>query len=1050
LANKNVYVLDPCCGTGSYLVEVLDRIHRTLKERGEDALTASDLKEAAQKRVFGFEIMPAPFVVSHLQLGLLLQNMGAPLSVAPAPAEPRWRRYVRERVGVYLTNALTGWEPPKGPKQRLIFPELEEERDAAEHVKLDVPILVILGNPPYNSFAGIAKMEEERDLSEAYRTTKQAPAPQGQGLNDLYVRFFRMAERRIVEKTGRGVVCLISNYSWLDGLSFTGMRERYLEAFDRIWIDCLNGDKYKTGKLTPEGEPDPSVFSTEFNREGIQVGTAIALLVRNAGFQPAPGSRQDAGATDRGATAQQDAGVAPVPFRYESVAIRGRGFLPHWEMEGATYSVTFRLGDSLPQALHAQIEFERKDILKTAQQQGRDLTEAEEVRLADLHRRFDEALDAGYGACYLARPEVAEPVYKALRYFDGERYKLVAACVMPNHVHAVFAPSHGYGLENILHSWKSFTSKEANKSLGRTGQFWEREYFDRLVRDAEELERTVRYVIENPAKAGLENWNWVWIHDAFRETFRSAAGPDRTAGFQPAQERSRQDAGATEAPVVRFRHLWGKTKRQQLLESSGQDGKALYDELTPPLDLGLPFAPAQATEGYLQWPLLPDLVESSSPGVNTSRDLDLVEIDLPKLKERISDYFDKSISDHDLKAVAPNLMTASARYDPAATRRHLLERGLRTGYFVPYCYRPFDTRHVYWHPETKLIDEKREDLFSAFQAGNLFLTSRQKAERQIEGTPFYVTPYLSDRHLTRPGCNCFSLTTAGLPTNDQQALGRELKSDTGITANLSRAARTYLAKVGISNPDEDAKTASLIWMHSLAIGYSPAYLDENVGGIRQDWPRIPLPDSKEALLASAELGQQIAALLDIETPFVAPASSRQASGTLALQRIATFTLPHGTTLDEAKHFAVTAGWGHAGQGGVTMPGKGKIIERDYSAAERNAGFQPAQGSRQDAGATAQQDAGATLGDRTCDVYLNEFAYWSNIPLRVWEYTIGGYQVMKKWLSYREERLLGRPLTKDEVRYAQEMARRIAAILLLEPALDANYQNVKAHTFPWKG
>ena len=104
-------------------------------------------------------------------------------------------------------------------------------------------------------------MGEERDLVEAYRTTKRAPKPQGQGLNDLYVRFFRMAERRIVEKTGKGIVCFISNYSWLDGLSFTGMRERYLEAFDRIWIDCLNGDKYKTGKLTPEGKPDPSVFS---------------------------------------------------------------------------------------------------------------------------------------------------------------------------------------------------------------------------------------------------------------------------------------------------------------------------------------------------------------------------------------------------------------------------------------------------------------------------------------------------------------------------------------------------------------------------------------------------------------------------------------------------------------------------------------------------------------------------------------------------------------------------------------------------------------------
>ena len=107
--------------------------------------------------------------------------------------------------------------------------------------------------------------------------------PQGQGLNDLYVRFFRMAERRIAQKTGQGVVCFISNYSWLDGLSFTGMRERYLEAFDAIRIDCLNGDKYKTGKVAPDGSPDPSIFSTEGDPVGIQVGTAIATLVRKSG-----------------------------------------------------------------------------------------------------------------------------------------------------------------------------------------------------------------------------------------------------------------------------------------------------------------------------------------------------------------------------------------------------------------------------------------------------------------------------------------------------------------------------------------------------------------------------------------------------------------------------------------------------------------------------------------------------------------------------------------------------------------------------------------------
>ena len=224
------------------------------------------------ERVFGFEIMPAPFVVAHLQVGLTMQVLDAPLADDGT-----------ERAGVYLTNALTGWEPRTN--KPLPFPELEEERDRAERVKQERPILVILGNPPYNGFAGMA-VDEERELSDAYRTTKRVRSPEGQGLNDLNIRFFRMAERRIAETTGRGVVCFISNYSWLDGLSFTGMRERYLEAFDAVRIDCLNGDKYKTGKVAPDRSPDPSIFSTEGDPVGIQVGTAIATLIRKADHRP--------------------------------------------------------------------------------------------------------------------------------------------------------------------------------------------------------------------------------------------------------------------------------------------------------------------------------------------------------------------------------------------------------------------------------------------------------------------------------------------------------------------------------------------------------------------------------------------------------------------------------------------------------------------------------------------------------------------------------------------------------------------------------------------
>ena len=273
LAAENVYVLDPCCGTGAYLAEVLRRIAANLYGRGLGALVGSRVRQAATERVFGFEIMPAPFVVAHLQIGLTMQDLDAPLANDGT-----------ERARIYLTNALTGWE--SGTNNPLPFPELEDERKRAGQVKRETPILVILGNPPYDGFADVAVAAEERALSDGYRSPKRVRPPEGQGLNNPYVRFFRMAERRIAEKTGTGVICLISDYSWLDGLSFTGMRERYLEAFDAIRIDCLNGDSRATGKVAPDGSPDPSIFSTEGDPVGIRVGTAIATLVRKADHRP--------------------------------------------------------------------------------------------------------------------------------------------------------------------------------------------------------------------------------------------------------------------------------------------------------------------------------------------------------------------------------------------------------------------------------------------------------------------------------------------------------------------------------------------------------------------------------------------------------------------------------------------------------------------------------------------------------------------------------------------------------------------------------------------
>lgn len=265
LAAENVYVLDPCCGTGAYVTAVLRRIDRTLDEKGLGNLKGQMVKKAALARVLGFEIMPAPFIVAHLRVGSELQRLGASLK------DP-------ERASVFLTNALTGWEPQT--KKPLPFPEFEEERKKADQVKQDAPILVILGNPPYNGYAGVT-IGEERDLSNAYRSTKRVRRPEGSGLNDLYVRFFRMAERRIVEKTGRGIVCFISNYSWLAGSSFTGMRERYLDVFNNIFIDNLHGDRI-ISERAPDGRSSATIFAIRGQSPGIKVGTSVALMVRKA------------------------------------------------------------------------------------------------------------------------------------------------------------------------------------------------------------------------------------------------------------------------------------------------------------------------------------------------------------------------------------------------------------------------------------------------------------------------------------------------------------------------------------------------------------------------------------------------------------------------------------------------------------------------------------------------------------------------------------------------------------------------------------------------
>ena len=207
------------------------------------------------------------------------------------------------------------------------------------------------------------------------------------------------------------------------------------------------------------------------------------------------------------------AGVPPAGFRSrrDGISTRNRGHQPHWESPVATYFVTFRLADSLSHEELQRILFSRKDIPATAKQMARGITEAEQKRLSKLRApSIEKYLDAGAGACFLRNAVVANIVPDSLRQFDGKRYELFAWCVMPNHVHVVFRATVGNTLARILHSWKSFSAKRANKFLHRTGEFWQREYYDRLIRDEAEFYRAIQYVVDNPRKAGLIGWQWAW------------------------------------------------------------------------------------------------------------------------------------------------------------------------------------------------------------------------------------------------------------------------------------------------------------------------------------------------------------------------------------------------------------------------------------------------------------------------------------------------------------------------------------------------------------
>ena len=267
--SHRVLVLDPACGTGSFLYAVIQHIREHYQASGQAGLWTGYVKEHLLPRLFGFELLMAAYAMAHLKLGMQLAALDLPESSRAAWA---YSFEGDERLGVYLTNAL---EPVEAEPEPLfgLGDALANEASAAADVKRDLPIMVVLGNPPYSGHSA-NKGEWITGLIDSYKQgfpELRRPA-QAKWLSDDYVKFIRFAQWRI-EKSGSGVLAFVTNHSYLDNSTFRGMRRSLLGTYDEIYLLDLHGNSKKKERA-PGGGKDDNVFD-------IQQGVAIGLFVKH-------------------------------------------------------------------------------------------------------------------------------------------------------------------------------------------------------------------------------------------------------------------------------------------------------------------------------------------------------------------------------------------------------------------------------------------------------------------------------------------------------------------------------------------------------------------------------------------------------------------------------------------------------------------------------------------------------------------------------------------------------------------------------------------------
>ena len=470
---------------------------------------------------------------------------------------------------------------------------------------------------------------------------------------------------------------------------------------------------------------------------------------------------------------------------------------------------------------------------------------------------------------------------------------------------------------------------------------------------------------------------------------------------------------------ILYRDFWGPAalKRQGLIASlpSGTPPKGStvpnYEEVNSLKENRWRLAPKTIEGGFEAWPSLEELFPTTFQGINHNRGLDggIIDTDHAALVDRLHRYFAANSFDG-AKKLSPEIATARARYAPQKVWKKLKETGhFKQNAIIPFLTIPFDRRYIYYVASDKWLNEARPE-FARNASNNEWLVTVPEPRKVSESLPIYANE-LVNLHVHERGSVVFPRETRG----DDLLFDR----DANISEATWRVLRDHFGLKGERRDEEARAFVGRLFRVAFAVLHAPSYQAEHKSALSADWAHLPIPKDAGLFDRLVAAGEQVTRLLDAGRD-----AADVVQGIVGADRaraLGPLKQFDGEQVRPQDLKVTITYWGG---------GKGRWKPRPFIAEELPA-----------------TEYGDAWGERTGDLYLNNDAYFANVPELVWTYQLGGYPVLKKWLAYRQaDRRDGQALTDDERRWLRQIIQRLAALLAITPHLDGLYQEASANCF----